>query len=90
MTFEDVLGGGYVVAADSWLNMIVVWNGSATFNVWSNVEGDAYRLAETFTRKVDGDGSAGGSSAFHAKTIARRWLANVYEEMDGHFNREAA
>lgn len=74
MTFEDVLGGGYVVAADSWLNMIVVWNGSATFNVWSHVEGDAYRLAETFTRKVD--------SAFHAKTIARKWIAQTYDDME--------
>ena len=90
MTLEQILDGGYVVAADDWMNMIVVWNGSATFNVWAQVEGNAYRNTDCFTKKVDGDGSAGGASAFHAKTIARRWLANVYEEMDGHFNREAA
>ena len=70
------------MAADSWLNMIVVWNGSATFNVWSHVEGDAYRLAETFTRKVDGNGSAGGSNVIHAKTIARRWIAQTYDDME--------
>lgn len=74
MTFEDVLGGGYVVAADSWMNMIVVWNGSATFNVWSHVEGDTYRLAETFTRKVD--------NAFNAKTHARKWIAQTYDDME--------
>jgi hypothetical protein len=83
MTLEQILDGGYVVAADDWLNMIVVWNGSGTFNVWAHVEGDAYRNTDCFTRYQV-------SSAFEAKRIARKWLANVYEEMDGYFNREAA
>jgi hypothetical protein len=74
MTFEDIVDGGYVVAADDWLNMLVVWNGSATFNVWSLVEDNAYRSVECFTRRV--------SHAFEAKQVARKWLANIYDQME--------
>ena len=52
MTFEQILDGGYVVAADDWLNMVIVWNGSGTFNVYAHVEGDAYRSTDCFTRAV--------------------------------------
>ncbi len=75
MTFEDIVDGGYVVAADDWLNMLVVWNGSATFNVWSLVEDNAYREVDVFTRY-------NVSHAHHAKQIARKWLANIYEQME--------
>lgn len=83
MTLEQILDGGYVVAADDWMNMIVVWNGSGTFNVWAHVEGNAYRNTDMFTKY-------GVANAFEAKRIARNWLANVYDQMDGYFNAEAA
>lgn len=81
MTFEQILENGYVVAADDWLNMIVVWNGSGTFNVWAHVEGDAYRNTDTFMK-------FGLENAYQAKLHARKWLANVYDEMER--NMEAA
>jgi hypothetical protein len=77
MTFEDILGGGYVVASDDWLNMTVVWNGSATFNVYSHVNGNTYRAVDCFTREVP--------NAYAAKTAARKWLANQYDEMERYF-----
>lgn len=83
MTLEQILDGGYVVAADDWLNMIVVWNGSGTFNVWSHAEDNAYRNTDCFTKY-------GVANAFEAKRIARKWLANVYDQMDGYSNQEAA
>ena len=82
MTLEQILDGGYVVAADDWLNMLVVWNGSGTFNVWSHVEGDAYRNVDMFTKY-------GVANAFEAKCHARKWLANVYVETET-FMGEAA
>jgi len=75
MTFEDIVDGGYVVAADDWMNMLVVWNGSATFNVWSLVEDNAYREVDVFARYEV-------SNAFEAKQIARKWLANIYDQME--------
>ena len=82
MTLEQILDGGYAVASDDWMNMTVVWNGSATYNVWAHVEGNAYRNVECFTRKTN--------NAYHAKIVARKWIANVYDEMSGYFNQEAA
>ena len=82
MTLEQVLDGGYVVAADDWLNMLVVWNGSGRFNVWAHVEGDAYRSVDTFYLLA--------ANAFDAKQIARKWLANVYVEMEEYHNQEVA
>lgn len=83
MNLEQILENGYVVAADDWLNVIVVWNGSGTFQAWSVVaDSDNYRLVETFLRPV--------LSAFEAKQKARKWIQNVYEEMDGYSNQEAA
>lgn len=83
MTFEQILNDGYVVAADDWMNVIVVWNGSGTFNVWSHVEDNAYRRTETFMK-------FGLEDAYEAKLYARKWIQNVYDEMDSYFNREAA
>lgn len=82
MTLEQILDGGYVVAADDWLNMLVVWNGSGTFNVWSHVEGDAYRNTDVFTKY-------GVANAFEAKRHARKWLANVYDQMERTYGEAA-
>lgn len=81
MNFEDVLGGGYVVAADDWMNLMVVWNGSATFNVYSLVSDDTYVAVDVFTREV--------ASAFEAKTAARKWIANQYDEMERYYGEAA-
>lgn len=83
MTLEQILEHGCVVAADDWMNMIVVWNGHDIFNVWSHVEGDAYRNTDVFTRYNI-------MTPRMAKVAAKKWLANVYDEMDGYYNREAA
>ena len=42
MTFEQMLGYGYVVAADDFLNAIVVWNGKGTFDVYTE---DSYAVS---------------------------------------------
>lgn len=81
MNFEEILGGGYVVAADSWLNAIVVWNGSGTFNVWAHVEGDTFRNTDTFMK-------FGIENAYQAKLHARKWLANVYNDMEQYMEAE--
>lgn len=82
MTLEQILEDGYVVAADEWLNMIVVWNGCGTFNVWSQVESDAYRNTDCFTKY-------GAASPHEAKQIARKRLAKIYDQME-QFYGEAA
>ena len=82
MTFEQILDGGYVVAADDWLNMVIVWNGSGTFNVYAHVEGDAYRSTDCFTRAV--------ANAYEAKLAARKWIANTYDSMERYYGQEAA
>ncbi len=83
MTLEQILDGGYVVAADDWLDAIVVWNGSGTFNVWSSTHSDTYRNVDCFTKYQV-------SNAFEAKRIARKWIANKYDEMEKYFSEEAA
>jgi hypothetical protein len=77
MTLEQILDNGYVVAADDWMNVIVVWNGSATFNVWSEADVNAYRNVECFTKQV--------SNALEAQRHARAWIQNVYDEMEGFY-----
>ncbi len=74
MTFEDIVDGGYVVAADDWLNMLVVWNGSNTFNVWSLADENSYRNVDVFTRYNI-------ITPRMAKDVARKWLANIYDQM---------
>jgi hypothetical protein len=75
MTFEEIVDGGYVVAADDWLNMLVVWNGSGTFNVWSLADENVYRNVDCFTRY-------NVSHPHQAKTVANKWLANIYDQME--------
>lgn len=75
MTFEDIVDGGYVVAADDWLNMIVVWNGHDIFNVWSLADENAYRNVECFTRY-------NVITPRMAKDVGRKWLANIYDQME--------
>jgi hypothetical protein len=74
MTFEEIVDSGYVVAADDWLNMIVVWNGHDIFNVWSLADENAYRNVDFFTRYNI-------ITPRMAKDVARKWLANIYDQM---------
>lgn len=83
MDFETILGNGYVVAADDWMNFVVVWNGSATFNVWSQRSQTDWAECEGFTHYEVKD-------AFHAKQIAKNWIAERYTEMEEYFEKEAA
>ena len=83
MDFETLLGNGYVVAADDWMNFVVVWNGSATFNVWSQRSTTDWAECEVFTHYEVRD-------AAHAKLIARKWIAARYTEMEEYFGQEAA
>lgn len=83
MTLEQILEHGHVVvAADDWMNMIVVWNGHDTFNVWSHVEDDAYRNTDVFTRYNI-------MTPRMAQVAARKWLANVYDEMERSYGEAA-
>lgn len=71
---ESILETGYAVAADDWMGVVVIWNGSGTFEVWTMYEGVPRSLTDTFLRPV--------TSAWEAKLAARKWLANQYDEME--------
>lgn len=70
-TLFEVLDAGTVVEVDFTMSVVVVWNKSATFNVFSQVselgEIPAFELLDTFTNYNATSGTAQG--------IARRWLA---------------
>ena len=83
MEFESMLGNGYVVAADDWMNVVIVWNGSATFNVWS-------QRSETDWAECDAFTVYDVSDVFEAKRVAKRWIDARYNEMEEYFEREAA
>jgi hypothetical protein len=83
MDFNTVLGNGYVVASDDYMNLLVVWNGSATFNAWSKRDENTWVECEGFTHyEVE--------NAFHAKQIAKNWIAEQYRIMEEYFGQEAA
>ena len=48
MEFHRMLNDGFIVAHDEWLDMAVRWNGSATFEIFSEVRPGAWALVETF------------------------------------------
>lgn len=82
MDFYTVLGDGYVVAYDDYMNLLVVWNGSGTFNVWTKRDEMAWVECEVFTHyEVD--------NAFQAKQLAKNWIAEQYRIMEEDFEQEA-
>lgn len=83
MEFESMLGNGFVVAADDWMNVVIVWNGSATFGVWSQRSETDWAECDAFTHYDVED-------VFHAKAIAENWVAKRYNEMEEYFGQEAA
>lgn len=78
MTLEQILDGGYAVASDDWMNMIVVWNGHDIFNVWSEVEENTYRNVDFFTQYNI-------ITPRMAKEVGRKWIQNVYDQMEGYY-----
>ena len=83
MTMEQLLKCGYIVEADDWMNLVVVWNGSATFNVYCPIDANEYREVDCFTRY-------NCSNVWNARLIARKWIADRYSEMENYFGQEAA
>lgn len=81
MNLEDVLGGGYVVAADDWMNLMVVWNGSGTFNVYTMATTEIYKNVDSFYILV--------ANAYDAKRVARKYIANKYDDMERFFGEAA-
>lgn len=80
MTLEQILNEGYLVAADDWMNVIVHWNGSATYVVYRNVE-DAWVPHDRFI--------LGTKNTYDAKQKARHYLNGYYNDMAHHFGQAA-
>ena len=74
MTFEQMLGYGYVVAADDFLNAIVVWNGKGTFDVYTEDSYRCFRLVVSFTRHVQ--------THHEAKKTALKWISAEYNSLE--------
>lgn len=68
----DALQDGYVVASDPFLDQIVVWNGSATFNVYYSWGKDQWQCIDCFT-------SYNASSVSDANRIATDYFKMQYE-----------
>jgi len=83
MKLEEILDDGYVVAADGWMNVVVVWNGSVTFNVYSHVEDREYKHSDTFVHY-------GCFEVQKAKRVAKNWINGLYDHMEKYFALEAA
>jgi hypothetical protein len=77
---EEMLGeDNFIVAADDFLNVAIAWNGGSTFNVWSQRSETDWGCCDMFT-------FIGVKNAYHAKYLAREWIARQYEEMENRFN----
>lgn len=81
MTLEQMVRDKYVVAADDWMNMVVVWNGSVTFEVYSNTNGPEYSWQKAFRHRC--------ANVFEAKRIAQKWIADQYNMMEAYFGEAA-
>ena len=81
MDFESVLKDGYVVAADDWLGVVVVWDGTTKFEMWRQRDVDAWMCVDWFSTSVE--------NAFAAKQRARKWLAKTYDQMERFFGEAA-
>jgi len=73
MNIYEAINGGQVVGADEWLNMIVVWNGGATFNVFSENSNRSWVENDVFT-----DYKANSSNA---SLKAKKYFERIHEEM---------
>ena len=53
VSFFDAVQDNFVVGVDSFLDMMVVWNGSITFNVFYNWSGNEWEEIDCF--EIDGE-----------------------------------
>lgn len=81
MEFESVLKDGYVVAADDWLGVVVVWDGTTKFEIWRQAGTDAFYCIDWFSDRVD--------NTFAAKQRAKKWIAETYDKMEVFFGEAA-
>lgn len=81
MNFENVLNDGYVVAADDWLGVVVVWDGKTKFEMFKQRDADTWVCVDYFGATV--------ATASDAKLRARKWLANTYDKMEQFFGEAA-
>ena len=74
MTFEQMLGYGYVVASDDFLGAIIVWNGKETFDVFTEDDYRSYRFVVCFSQNV--------KDASEAKKTALKWISAEYNSLE--------
>ncbi len=72
VSFFDAVQDGFVVGVDSFLDMMIVWNGSITLNVFYNWGGNQWQEIDCFT--MDGD------SVRDAQKAAKDYFARTIEE----------
>jgi hypothetical protein len=77
MEFHRMLNDGFIVAHDEWLDMAVRWNGSATFELFSEVRPGAWALVETFM-----DFNARGGNQAYARKVALEYFDGIYNRME--------
>lgn len=81
MNLELVLQYGCIVAADDWLEVVVVWDGDRKFEVFRERETGVWACADYWSTSV--------SSLKEAKLCARKRLANIYEQMEKFYGEAA-
>ena len=74
MNLQALLENGYIVAADDWLRMAVVWDGNSTFNVYKNRDEDVWVLEDVFV-------SARINGHYSAKCQANSWIQFQYDKL---------
>lgn len=73
VSFFDAVQDGFVVGADSFLDMMVVWNGSGTFNVFYSWNGGQWQEIDCFT-------NYGIYSFADARKSATDYFNQIHEE----------
>ena len=74
MNLERALGNGYIVASDSWLNVIVVWDGTGWFKMYRQVDTDAWVQVDSVWSSV--------FNTYGAKTHAKKLISIKYNELE--------
>ena len=82
MEFHRMLNDGFIVAHDEWLDMAVRWNGSATFELFSEVRPGVWAQIETFTNYEVRNGFHETPTHDAARAIARAKFDEIYAEME--------
>lgn len=80
MEFHRMLNDGFIVAHDEWLDVAVRWNGSATFELFSEVRPGVWSHIETFMNYEARRGDHFSVDA--ARLIARAKFDEIYNRME--------